>query len=252
MEGWVKLHRKFKNWEWSNSPNHVAVFIHLILDAQFSESKYRGKDVKVGQIITGRRRISTQTGVSEQSVRTILNDLKATHELTIKNMAKYSIITITNWDDYQQSTSISTSESTINQPSTNQQLTTYKNVKNVKNEISNTKPLAFDAAKPIIDYLNKRISSSYKHYTKSTVSKINARLLEGYTVKDFHTVIDSKADQWQGSDMAKYLRPETLFGNKFESYLQEVYLPLNKNSWVDLFVTEADPGESILKLLVEK
>lgn len=50
---------------------------------------------------------------------------------------------------------------------------------------------------------------------------MNARLNEGYTVEDFYTVIDKKYDEWQGTEREKYLRPETLFGNKFESYLNQ-------------------------------
>lgn len=74
----------------------------------------------------------------------------------------------------------------------------------------------------IVGYLNKRIGSNYKSTTKSTARHINARFAEGYTVEDFKRVIDNKASQWlNDSKMAAYLRPETLFGTKFESYLNE-------------------------------
>lgn len=74
----------------------------------------------------------------------------------------------------------------------------------------------------IVGYLNERIGSNYKSTTKSTARHINARLAEGYTVEDFKRVIDNKAGQWlNDSKMAAYLRPETLFGTKFESYLNE-------------------------------
>ena len=75
--------------------------------------------------------------------------------------------------------------------------------------------------KEIIDYLNLRTGSDYKHTTKSTQSKINARLNEGFTLDDFKVVIDKKCVEWQDTDMAKFLRPETLFGTKFESYLNQ-------------------------------
>ena len=75
--------------------------------------------------------------------------------------------------------------------------------------------------KEIIDYLNLRTDSDYKHTTKSTQSKINARLNEGFTLDDFKVVIDKKCVEWQDTDMAKFLRPETLFGTKFESYLNQ-------------------------------
>ena len=74
----------------------------------------------------------------------------------------------------------------------------------------------------IIDYLNQKISSSYKHTTKSTRGLIEKRYNEGFTLEDFKQVIDNKTAEWLNDpNMNKYLRPETLFGNKFESYLNQ-------------------------------
>ena len=71
----------------------------------------------------------------------------------------------------------------------------------------------------IIDHLNAKAGTSYRASSKATQGHINARLSEGYTVEDFYTVIDKKCLEWKGTDMEKYLRPETLFGSKFENYL---------------------------------
>ena len=73
----------------------------------------------------------------------------------------------------------------------------------------------------VIDYLNKKASTNYRASTKNTQSFINARVKEGYTVEDFKKVIDSKSKEWLNTDFEKYLRPATLFGTKFESYLNE-------------------------------
>ena len=73
----------------------------------------------------------------------------------------------------------------------------------------------------VIDYLNKKASTNYRSTTKNTQSFINARVKEGYTVEDFKKVIDSKSREWLGTDFEKYLRPATLFGTKFENYLNE-------------------------------
>lgn len=76
--------------------------------------------------------------------------------------------------------------------------------------------------KEIVDYLNLKTSKSYKHSTSKTKSLIKARWNEGFRIDDFKKVIDNKCFEWIGnSDMAKYLRPETLFGTKFEGYLNE-------------------------------
>lgn len=73
--------------------------------------------------------------------------------------------------------------------------------------------------KIIIDYLNEKADKKYRANNKSTQKHINARLKEGYTVEDFKIVIDKKCTEWKNTEMEQYLRPETLFGTKFEGYL---------------------------------
>lgn len=74
----------------------------------------------------------------------------------------------------------------------------------------------------IIAYLNQKAGTNYRVSTASTVKHVSARLKEGYSVDDFRKVIDSKCGQWlKDETMKKYIRPETLFGQKFESYLQD-------------------------------
>ena len=71
----------------------------------------------------------------------------------------------------------------------------------------------------IVEYLNQRIGTNYRSSNKKTRSCIHARLEEGFKLEDFKTVIDKKANEWIGTEYEKFLRPETLFGTKFESYL---------------------------------
>lgn len=73
----------------------------------------------------------------------------------------------------------------------------------------------------ICEHLNIRTGSNYRHSTKKTKDLIKARFNEGFTLEDFKIVIDKKSVEWMNTDMQKYLRPETLFGTKFESYLNQ-------------------------------
>lgn len=79
----------------------------------------------------------------------------------------------------------------------------------------------------IVNYLNIKTSKSFRHTTKKTQSLIRARINEGFTLDDFKKVIDTKTAEWrgkktkEGANMEDYLRPETLFGTKFESYLNQ-------------------------------
>ena len=82
-----------------------------------------------------------------------------------------------------------------------------------------------DEIKEIIDYLNEKTGSNYRYGTESTNKLIRSKLKSGYKVTDFKCVIDKKVRDWAGTDFEKYLRPSTLFGNKFEQYVnQKVHL----------------------------
>lgn len=97
-----------------------------------------------------------------------------------------------------------------------------------KNNILSSK---HDFADEIIQYLNMRTGAKYKSSTSKTKQLINARVNEGFTVDDFKTVIDKKCVEWAGTEFEKFLRPNTLFGTKFESYLnQNVVKPKTKKS----------------------
>lgn len=73
--------------------------------------------------------------------------------------------------------------------------------------------------KAVIDRLNEKAGTNYRASSKATQGHINARFAEGFTLEDFFTVIEKKCAEWKGTNMEMYLRPETLFGSKFESYL---------------------------------
>lgn len=88
-----------------------------------------------------------------------------------------------------------------------------------KDNINNMSDKPTGMYKVIIDYLNEKADKKYRANNKSTQKHINARLKEGYTVEDFKIVIDKKCTEWKNTEMEQYLRPETLFGTKFEGYL---------------------------------
>ena len=96
---------------------------------------------------------------------------------------------------------------------------TFSNTSNKKDivEQSSTTPLPYEE---IVQYLKQKTNKNFKHTSKVTQRHIRARLAEGFTVSDFKQVIDNKCNDWlRDQKMKEYLRPETLFGTKFESYL---------------------------------
>ena len=128
--GFFKLYRSMLNWEWFKDSSTLHVFIYCLLKANHKDQRYKGDVVKRGSFFTSRKIIAEETGLTEQSVRTALKHLKLTNELTISTSPKGTVISINNYDDYQTVTNTLTN----NQPTPNQQLTTNKNDKNIKNE----------------------------------------------------------------------------------------------------------------------
>ena len=97
---------------------------------------------------------------------------------------------------------------------------TDKNRKDKKRKEENINNIA-EQARQIVSHLNEVAGTAYKSNSKTTLRHISARLAEGYLLEEFYAVIDKKWREWGGSDMEKYMRPETLFGTKFEGYLNE-------------------------------
>lgn len=90
--------------------------------------------------------------------------------------------------------------------------------------------------KDVINYLNQQTGKHYKSTTKKNQTVIRARTDEGFTLDDFKQVVNNKVAEWTGTDMEKYLRPETLFGTKFEGYLnQESNNNQSTNQYTDAF-----------------
>lgn len=127
MSGFIVLHRKMNKWEWAQKPLTLALFIHLILNANHKDQEWQGITVKRGQIITGRKKLAENTGLSERQVRTALNHLKATKEVTITTTKKYSIISITNYNKYQDYDQ----QNANKRPTSDQQATTNNNDNNI-------------------------------------------------------------------------------------------------------------------------
>lgn len=131
-EGWIKLHRQLIKWEWYKKSEMVHLFLHFLFLANHKEKKWQGQVILKGQFVSGRKKLAAETGISEQTLRTCINRLKSTNELTSKATSKFTIFTVVNYEKYQQSNQQSNQQLTNNQPTTNQQLTTTKNVKNIR------------------------------------------------------------------------------------------------------------------------
>lgn len=136
--GWIKLHRKILDWEWFTSPSTLQLFIYLLLRANKEDKKWRGILIKRGQLVTSVATISEETKLSTQQVRTSLNRLKSTNEITSKTTNKFTLVTVCKYESYQpyeeveQQTKQQALQQTNNKQITNKQQQ-HKNNKNIRN-----------------------------------------------------------------------------------------------------------------------
>lgn len=101
MAGWIKIFNKFLLWEWFEKAEMVQLFLYFLLSANYKDNTWRGVKVKRGELLTSREKISKDLGLTERQVRTCLNRLQTTGEITIKATNRYSIITICKYEEYQ-------------------------------------------------------------------------------------------------------------------------------------------------------
>ena len=205
-DGWIKLHRKMKEWEWYDDSNTVHLFLHLLLSANHETKIWHGVEITAGQLLTGRKSLSKILGMGEQSVRTSLTRLKSTSEITIKSTNKYSIITIQKWKDYQ----VPTSKLTNDQPATNQQLTTNKNDKKEKNILS-----SLSEPTKSMEY-----TSSGEPITGDSEQSLRRQKADPVLRAEAETLLDA-----YNKGFREFIKDKQLFFRK-DAYLKLVYPPL--------------------------
>ncbi len=145
MEGWIKLHRQLLEWEWYDEPDTFRLFLHCLLKANHKDNNYRGQKVKAGSFLTSRELLSNETGLSIQKVRTSLERLELTKEITTKKSKKGTVLQIVKYSSYQGINQQDNQQSnqrfnqivTNKQPTVNQIVTINNNDNNEKNEKNN-------------------------------------------------------------------------------------------------------------------
>lgn len=212
----IKLSEKIVDWEWFTDPKMVQIWVYLLVKAQqFEDGRYRGVDLKTGQIVTGRKEISRETGLSEQEVRTCLNRLKSTSEITIESTNKYSIITILKYDHYQSADAYgnqqinqqANQQSTNKQPAINQQSTTIakilrnEDIKNIHKEEINKEEMdcspEFAEALEAFAEMRKKIRKPLTEKAKQMVLKKLSSLAEDEGTQ-IEILNQSTMNSWQG------------------------------------------------------
>lgn len=124
MEWFVQIHKKIKEWEWYTDMPTCKLFFHILLSANYKKANWRGNEILPWQFITSLEHLANDSGLSIQQVRTALEKLISTNEITRQSTSLYTILTLNNWESY---------NTPDNKPITNEQQTNNKPITTTNN-----------------------------------------------------------------------------------------------------------------------
>lgn len=133
----ITLDKKILDWEWYTDVNTSKLFIHCILKANFKNGSFKGMDVPRGSFVTSVAKLSKETGLTNRNVRTCLEKLEKSENLTSKTTNKFTLISVINYDKYQLYTGKSDKQS--DKRLTNNRQTTDKQTDNNRTSIYKNK-----------------------------------------------------------------------------------------------------------------
>ncbi len=116
LNGYIKLYRKLIKWGWYQDSVVKDLFLHFLLTASFKDFEWMGRHLKAGQLITGRKRLAEELNFSERQIRTAMEKLRSTGEVTYETTNKFTIVTVVNWEDYQINEEMPTKSATNERP----------------------------------------------------------------------------------------------------------------------------------------
>ena len=231
QSGWVKLHRGLLEWEWYKDANTRGLFIHCLLRANHADNSWRGKEIKRGSFFTSLDTLSTETGLTSRQIRTSLDKLIATGEVSSSGQARGRMITIANYDSYQSDDKLNDSEKSGKSQAHDRLSTTNKNDKNDKNDKNINKPtpvkpkyedcdleFANQAFKEIL-----KVSSDYKKPNLETWAK-DVRLMREVDGKD----LSEMATVWIWVRQDRFWSTNVLSISKFRDKYEQLKMKMNE------------------------
>jgi hypothetical protein len=208
--GFIVLHRSLLDWEWYTDEKVSRLFIHCLLKANHADKKFRGQLIERGSFQTSYQRLSDETGLSVMSVRTSLDKLKLTNELTIKTTSKNTVIAINNYDYYQSINTPINNQITNKQQTNNKQITTNNNDNNINNE-NNIKsktptPTKIKYGEVVVmtdDEYNKLVDRYGKHKADDYIETVDLYCMsKNKTYKSYYAAVMNfiKGDEKRNTD----------------------------------------------------
>jgi uncharacterized phage protein (TIGR02220 family) len=216
MSGWIKLHRTIQNSKFGKNPELFHLFAIILLRANHKDGFTKdGTLIKAGQFMTSKVSLANEFQYSEMKMHRMLSRLKSEGQIDASSNTKNTIITVINWEHYQQGEGVNDVQVMTKRGTDEEQVMTNKNANNNKNKKNTSSPEFL-----VIEYYNSVNDRGLKH-TDSNYKEIRARLKEGHSIEDMKALIDYAAKTWSNDQFwADKNRPSTLFNGKFDGYLQ--------------------------------
>ena len=165
--GFIVLQRKILSWDWYKDSNTKAVFLHLLLTANYEPGEWRGVKIKVGQRITSISKLSNELDLSFKEIRTALKHLQKTGEVACESTSQYTVITIKNYERYQKAAS-ATASSKASSKASKGQARGNKGTIITKQQINNkgaaASPKKGEPARHVPDAFKERFGDDYEAY----------------------------------------------------------------------------------------
>lgn len=182
-KGYIKLYRSLLDWEWYSDINTTRLFLHILFKANHIDKKWHGNMIQKGSFITGMSKLSQETKLSVQQIRTSLNKLKSTNEITSKSTNEFTLITVEKYADYQ--CADNEDNKPINKP-INKRITNEQQTDNKR--ITTTKELKNLRTKELKKLRSKDISNS--RFTPPTLEEVKSYCLDRNNSIDAEKFID--------------------------------------------------------------
>ena len=167
---YLKLYYKLLDWEWYTNANVMRLFIHCLLKANRQTKKWQGITIEAGSFVTSYEHLAVELGLTVRQVRTALDKLKMTKELTHKGQAQYSIITVNNWNDYQVNDKQNDKQMTNERQTNDKQMTTTRECNN--EECKNVISINAEKTKKIDPYINPIVNKFKETHKKIIGSRV--------------------------------------------------------------------------------
>lgn len=244
MGSYIKIDRKILEWEWYRNEHTKNVFLHCLLKANWKDGKFEGKEIPRGSFITSVKKLSIELDLTEDEVKTALKHLIQTGELTKQTTNKYTIISVSNYELYQDVTNQIPNKSTSIPkplPTIEEEKEREESKKDNKNTSCKADALAlFENLWEL--YPNKKGKGKVSLAAKQRLLKVGR--------EEMVRAIDRYKIEWEkDSDWRKPQNGSTFFDSGYVDYLDGNYVPgknapkQKKNSFNDFPQREYDYDE---------